>query len=36
MGAEAIMNLLKRMKLDELSYDLKDKANTETSQQSKE
>jgi DNA-directed RNA polymerase subunit beta' len=35
MGADAIENLLKRMKLEELAYDLKDKANNETSQQRK-
>ncbi|MEQ9064929.1 MAG: DNA-directed RNA polymerase subunit beta' [Vicingaceae bacterium] len=35
MGAEALFELLKRLKLDELSYDLRDKANNETSQQRK-
>ena len=35
MGAEAIQDLLSRIKLDELSYDLRNKANTETSQQRK-
>ena len=35
MGAEAIEDLLSRIKLDELSYDLRNKANTETSQQRK-
>ncbi|MEW6470133.1 MAG: DNA-directed RNA polymerase subunit beta' [Bacteroidota bacterium] len=35
MGAEALYELLKRLKLDELSYDLRHKANTETSQQRK-
>ncbi len=35
MGAEAIHDLLKRLNLDELSYELRHKANTETSQQRK-
>src|SRR6478736_1834496 len=35
MGAEAIADLLSRLNLDELSYDLRHKANTETSQQRK-
>jgi DNA-directed RNA polymerase subunit beta' len=35
MGAEAIFDLLQRINLDELSYDLRDKANKETSQQRK-
>jgi DNA-directed RNA polymerase subunit beta' len=35
MGAEAIHMLLSRLKLDELSYDLRHKANTESSQQRK-
>jgi DNA-directed RNA polymerase subunit beta' len=35
MGAEALEDLLSRIKLDELSYDLRNKANTETSQQRK-
>lgn len=35
MGAEALYQLLERIKLDELSYDLRHKANTETSQQRK-
>jgi DNA-directed RNA polymerase subunit beta' len=35
MGAEAIHMLLSRLHLDELSYDLRHKANTETSQQRK-
>ena len=35
MGAEAIQMLLERMDLDALSYDLRHKANTETSQQRK-
>jgi len=35
MGAEAIQTLLKRVELDELSYTLRHKANTETSQQRK-
>ena len=35
MGAEAIHMLLSRLELDELSYDLRHKANTETSQQRK-
>ncbi len=35
MGAEALYMLLSRLKLDELSYDLRHKANTETSQQRK-
>jgi DNA-directed RNA polymerase subunit beta' len=35
MGAEALFDLLKRLDLDVLSYDLRHKANTETSQQRK-
>ncbi|MBM3419869.1 MAG: DNA-directed RNA polymerase subunit beta' [Bacteroidetes bacterium] len=35
MGAEAIYRLLQRLKLDELSYSLRHRANTETSQQRK-
>jgi DNA-directed RNA polymerase subunit beta' len=35
MGADALEELLKRIKLDELSYELRHKANTETSQQRK-
>lgn len=35
MGADALYQLLSRIQLDELSYDLRDKANTETSQQRK-
>src|SRR5690554_3906490 len=35
MGAEALFEGLKRLKLDELSYELRHKANTETSQQRK-
>ena len=35
MGAEALHLLLSRLNLDELSYDLRHKANTETSQQRK-
>jgi len=35
MGAEALYKLLQRIDLDELSYDLRHKANTETSQQRK-
>ncbi len=35
MGAEALYELLQRLKLDELSYDLRHKASTETSQQRK-
>src|SRR3954463_14946709 len=35
MGAEAVQELLSRLNLDELSYDLRHKANTETSQQRK-
>jgi DNA-directed RNA polymerase subunit beta' len=35
MGAEALQDLLRRINLDELSYDLRHKANTETSQQRK-
>ncbi len=35
MGAEAIEMLLSRINLDELSYELRNKANTETSQQRK-
>ncbi len=35
MGAEALFRLLQRINLDELSYDLRHKASTETSQQRK-
>ncbi len=35
MGAEALHGLLSRLQLDQLSYDLRHKANTETSQQRK-
>ena len=35
MGAEALNDLLKQLNLDQLSYDLRHKANTETSQQRK-
>lgn len=35
MGAESLFDLLARIDLDELSYDLRDKANKETSQQRK-
>jgi DNA-directed RNA polymerase subunit beta' len=35
MGADALYALLQRLDLDELSYDLRHKANTETSQQRK-
>ena len=35
MGAEAIGMLLERLNLDDLSYELRHKANTETSQQRK-
>jgi DNA-directed RNA polymerase subunit beta' len=35
MGADALFALLQRLDLDELSYDLRNKANTETSQQRK-
>ncbi len=35
MGAEALQQLLERLDLDSLSYDLRHKANTETSQQRK-
>jgi len=35
MGAEALYSLLQRLDLDQLSYDLRHKANTETSQQRK-
>lgn len=35
MGAEALFNLLKRMDLDKLSYELRHKAGNETSQQRK-
>jgi len=35
MGAEALHDLLSRLKLDELSYSLRNQANTETSQQRK-
>ncbi len=35
MGAEALIDLLSRLDLDQLSYDLRHKANTETSQQRK-
>ncbi|NVK04499.1 MAG: DNA-directed RNA polymerase subunit beta', partial [Flavobacteriia bacterium] len=36
MGAEALISLLQRINLDELSYELRHKANTETSQQRKQ
>ncbi|MGB0176710.1 MAG: DNA-directed RNA polymerase subunit beta', partial [Owenweeksia sp.] len=36
MGAEALIELLSRLDLDQLSYDLRHKANTETSQQRKQ
>ncbi len=36
MGAEALISLLQRIDLDELSYSLRHKANTETSQQRKQ
>ena len=35
MGAVALIELLKRLDLDQLSYDLRHKANNETSQQRK-
>ncbi|RIJ47312.1 DNA-directed RNA polymerase subunit beta' [Maribellus luteus] len=35
MGAEALYDILAKLELDELSYDLRHKANTETSQQRK-
>ena len=35
MGAEALIELLKRLDLDQLSFDLRHKANNETSQQRK-
>ncbi|MFN5209727.1 MAG: DNA-directed RNA polymerase subunit beta' [Bacteroidota bacterium] len=35
MGAEALYDLLQRLKLDDLSYELRNKANTESSQQRK-
>lgn len=35
MGAECLIDLLKRINLDELSYDLRHKANNETSKQRK-
>ncbi|GET27892.1 DNA-directed RNA polymerase subunit beta' [Prolixibacter sp. SD074] len=35
MGAEGLYRLLERLNLDEMSYDLRHKANTETSQQRK-
>ncbi len=35
MGAEALFDILSRLELDELSYDLRHKASTETSQQRK-
>ncbi len=35
MGAEALVDLLARLDLDQISYDLRHKANTETSQQRK-
>src|SRR5450759_1927663 len=35
MGADALYNLLQRLELDEMSFDLRHKANTETSQQRK-
>jgi DNA-directed RNA polymerase subunit beta' len=36
MGAEAVHDLLARLDLDQISYDLRHKANTETSQQRKQ
>jgi DNA-directed RNA polymerase subunit beta' len=36
MGAEALFDLLERLDLDKVSYDLRHKANTETSQQRKQ
>src|SRR5690606_28267818 len=36
MGAEALIDLLARLDLDQLSYDLRHKASTETSQQRKQ
>ncbi|MEQ1734433.1 MAG: DNA-directed RNA polymerase subunit beta', partial [Bacteroidia bacterium] len=36
MGAEALQDLLNRLNLDDLSYDLRHKADTETSQQRKQ
>ena len=36
MGAEALIAILSRLDLDQLSYDLRHKANTETSQQRKQ
>ncbi len=36
MGAEALYDLLSRINLDQVSYDLRNKANTETSQQRKQ
>jgi DNA-directed RNA polymerase subunit beta' len=36
MGAEILLLMLKRLKLDELSYDLRHKADTETAQQRRE
>ncbi len=36
MGAEALCDILSRLDLDKLSYDLRDKANKETSQQRKQ
>ncbi len=36
MGAEALQDLLNRLQLDELSYELRHKADTETSQQRKQ
>ena len=35
MGAECLIELLSRINLDELSYELRDKANNETSKQRK-
>ena len=35
MGADALIELLRKLDLDQLSYDLRHKANTETSQQRK-
>ncbi len=35
MGAEAILDLLQRLNLDDLSYELRDKANNDSSQQRK-
>ena len=35
MGAQCLIDLLERIDLDELSYELRHKANTETSKQRK-